>query len=448
MKVRRLVFFLIVILNSPLVGQQNLHDLSDADKLYGLSKFWQEATYNFAYFDQVPELNWDQKYREFIPLALETPSDYEYYRLLKRFCALLKDGHTNVYFPDAIYDELDYPMIAMKEFGHRAFIVNVDRSLLDKAPLGSEIIEVNGTRTRRFLEQEIFRFLSSSTDHILWNWGVKDMLFGPGGSMVTIKIRKPNGTTAKLDLLRKTSNVDWVKKGLGKQKLLEFRWLEDEIAYLALNSFDHKQIVDQFREVIPELIQSNGLLIDIRQNGGGESDIGAAILRYFTAKPFVGASWKTRILISTYRAWDKSQNEIKNGQSFNWKNEWYWGKPDTVFVDSTNADSMVTASIVVLIGHSTSSAAEDFLIYLEHLGIATLVGQPTCGSTGQPLSFDLPGGGSARVCTKRDFYPDGREFVGYGISPDFYVEPSVQSYLEGEDEVLKKGIEVLRELMK
>src|SRR5688572_26488808 len=73
-------------------------NISDADKLYGLSLFWKEASYNFAYFDK-SNINWDSAYQAFIPQVLATKNTYEYYRVMERFCALLKDGHTNIYFP-------------------------------------------------------------------------------------------------------------------------------------------------------------------------------------------------------------------------------------------------------------------------------------------------------------------------------------------------------------
>ena len=82
---------------------------------------------------------------------------------------------------------------------------------------------------------------------------------------------------------------------------------------------------------------------------------------------------------------------------------------------------LIYAPLVILIDHPTASAAEDFLIFLDSGKRAVLVGRPTFGSTGQPLPFELPGGGSAKVCSKRDTYPDGRDFVGYGVQPDHLV---------------------------
>ena len=62
--------------------------LTPTDKIYGLSKFWQEVNYNFVYLDKVDRTMWDNRYRELIPIVQNTKNDYEYYRELQKFCAL------------------------------------------------------------------------------------------------------------------------------------------------------------------------------------------------------------------------------------------------------------------------------------------------------------------------------------------------------------------------
>ncbi len=48
-----------------------------------------------------------------------------------------------------------------------------------------------------------------------------------------------------------------------------------------------------------------------------------------------------------------------------------------------------------------------------------IIGQPTGGSTGNPINVTLVDGIiSAGICTKKDIGPDGTEFVGVGIFPD------------------------------
>jgi C-terminal processing protease CtpA/Prc len=99
----------------------------------------------------------------------------------------------------------------------------------------------------------------------------------------------------------------------------------------------------------------------------------------------------------------------------------------------------------VLIGRHTASAAEDFLIYADKLQHFTTVGEKTYGSTGQPIFFDLPGGGSFRICTKRDTYPDGTEFVGYGITPQIVINRMPEHLRSEKDIVLYSSIEKLKE---
>lgn len=62
--------------------------------------------------------------------------------------------------------------------------------------------------------------------------------------------------------------------------------------------------------------------------------------------------------------------------------------------------------------------------------------------------FSLPGGGNARVCTKKETYPDGREIVGVGIIPDIEVIPFLKDYINQNDVVLNKALEYIKEKIK
>ena len=95
----------------------------------------------------------------------------------------------------------------------------------------------------------------------------------------------------------------------------------------------------------------------------------------------------------------------------------------------------------IYLDHGTFSAAEDFLVVMDQLPHVTTIGRPSGGSTGQPLSFELPGGGRAWICTKRDTFPDGRDFVGVGIAPDIVVRTTVEDVRAGRDPALEIAIE-------
>ena len=118
-------------------------------------------------------------------------------------------------------------------------------------------------------------------------------------------------------------------------------------------------------------------------------------------------------------------------------NNWYKGEVYTFYNNAP--EPRLLMPVVVLAGNNTGSAAEDFLIMVKQLTERKIpvMGEPSFGSTGQPLPFKLPGGGSARICTKRDTYADGTDFVGIGVLPDIEVKPTVTSPVKGIDLALE-----------
>lgn len=179
--------------------------------------------------------------------------------------------------------------------------------------------------------------------------------------------------------------------------------------YVPLGSFISDEIVKNFDALFERISRAKGLILDVRENGGGNSDNGYAIIGYLTDRPLMGSRWKTRQHLPSFSAWGQSDG---------------WHEGGLMTVQPVEGKRPFLGPVVVLIGPGTFSAAEDFLIPLHYNHRATLVGQPTSGSTGQPLSISLPGGGTAFICTKWDTYPDGREFVGIGVMPDVEVYPT------------------------
>jgi C-terminal processing protease CtpA/Prc len=72
-----------------------------------------------------------------------------------------------------------------------------------------------------------------------------------------------------------------------------------------------------------------------------------------------------------------------------------------------------------------------------------IVGRSSAGGTGQPWNFGLPGGGAARICVKRDEYPDGTTFVGTGITPEIEVPLTLEDVREGRDVALERAAQEL-----
>lgn len=450
-----LLFLFFLAMGS--LNAQLPNTLSKSEKVYGLSKFWQEVNYNFVYLDQVDRDIWTKNYITLIDEVQETENDYEYYRLLQKFCATLKDGHTNIFMPDNIYNLLynsnfgEYRLF-VENFGGKVIITNVNLSKKDELPIGTEIVKVNGMDTKVYLEKEVLPYISSSTEHVLMDYAVSLMFESFEGTSYDLLLRTPSGEEMKLSLTHALTEEEEIHPDFKERELLELTWPEEGTAYLALNSFSDTEINEKFLEVLPELSQAKKLIIDLRYNGGGDSSIGFDIFKYLTGDNLLfGSKQFSRLHIPTYKAWGRWTEEsdtINNNdakQSYlSFRDEYYHEFPyeaDTIKA----VDNRVVVPTAILIGHSTASSAEDFLIYADNQRHMVTIGEPTFGSTGQPMFFELPGGGFARICTKKDTYPDGRPFVGFGVKPDIKVEKTYQDYLSDRDRGLEEALKYLED---
>lgn len=434
------ILFLFFAVNPSYAQVPN--ELSKEEKVFGLSTFWQEVNYNYIYFNKINQLEWNKLYTKYIREVQETENDYEYYRLLQKFCAYLKDGHTNVWFPKEIRDS-----VFNTHFGvYRLFLTNVDgkaiitrvnESKKAEIPIGTEIISVNGIETQQYISEYVMPYISSSTDYIRQDLAVTYMLEGYVGTKYELELRYPSGTMKSLIVTHAKTKEKEVYPAFEEKDLLDLKWYDDDIAYLALNSFSDWNVSMEFAEKVPELQKAKALIVDLRNNGGGNSRIGKVILHHLTNDTiFYGPKTHSRVHIPTLKAWN--QEEYYHDFPYS---------PDTLGIGDRNLlkTSRIVVPTVILVGNGTASAAEDFLIYADNQKHMTKIGEPTYGSTGQPLLFELPNGGIARVCTKKDTYPDGKEFVGVGIQPDIQVTKRLSDYMENKDPALETAIGYLNE---
>lgn len=417
--------------------------LEPEDRVFGLSLIWQEANYNFAFFDQVPELDWDAAYRAFIPEVLAAESTLEYYRTLQRFIALLRDAHTTVRFPRDLIQSgtWSYPWVLITRVDGQAYVRSVGAGLRHRIPAGSIITHIDGTPADEYIQVNVVPFVASSTRHDLFDRAYREALHGHAGSSVEIGFVSPDGRTESLEVYRDrwTREDTWAPDPNVQRPRFSLTWPEDDVALVEITTFEDAGVVDDWLAALPDLRKARALILDIRNNPGGNSNVGWTIASWLTDEPLLTSAWRTREHRAAFKAWGRFDPDRADWAAMN-----SWFKGGTPRSLSPAEGKRLILPTVVLQDHPTGSAAEDFLVSIEAVPTITTLGRPSAGSTGQPLFLELPGGGTAFICTKRDTFPDGRDFVGVGIIPDIPVEPTVGDVRADRDVMLERALEYLR----
>jgi C-terminal processing protease CtpA/Prc len=240
---------------------------------------------------------------------------------------------------------------------------------------------------------------------------------------VKLKLRDSSGKVFERELERRGY------RDVKRTAPLEWRMLpEGNVAYVVLNDFSTNDLVKLWKEAYPKISAASSIILDVRLNGGGSSNIGYEVIRSLVDRSVP----TSRQVMRQYNPTDRARGTLM---------EWTELPAEDLQV---SAGPHYSGPVVVLVGPATFSAAEDFLVAWKNSGRGKMIGEPSGGSTGQPLFFQLPGGGSARVCTKRDTFPDGTEWVGKGIEPDILVRPTAADVRAGKDTVLERAVAFLK----
>jgi carboxyl-terminal processing protease len=287
---------------------------------------------------------------------------------------------------------------------------------------GDEILTINGVSALAWAEQNVEPFVSSSSPQDRETRTFEYLLFlAPLGTRFTLGTDNPAG--------HRETHTFVVRQGESSKKAsFEFRLLPGDVAYVALNSFEDDAAEKEWDDHWPEIEHAKSLILDLRENGGGSDSIGYHILGSLITKESPSELSRSTKWVATYRAWGDAETPVR----------FPVGKihPDPA--------RHFARPVALLISPRTFSAGEDMVVAFAQAHRGILVGEATGGSSGQPLTFKLPGGGTARICTKHDSFADGREFVGAGVVPDVPVHITQSDIVAGRDRVLESALNWLR----
>ncbi len=395
-----------------------------AERIAGLSRLWSAAREGFVWFDHVPDLDWDAAYLAAIPKVIAAADTEAYYRELMRFVALLQDGHSNAYPPDVIQERFySRPGLRTARVEGKVIVTQVrDRALMTHGvEVGDELVTIDGEPVDLFAQREIAPFQSSSTvqDRELRTY-TYSLLSGPADRSVHLGLAHADGKRYKVEARR--SGYAAVKAPVSRP----FELRSDGVAVLRVPQFVDDAGLKQLRENADVAQSAKAWVIDLRGNGGGSSDFGLSVLAHLTDAP-----------VPTTRSFLPESTPLNRARSG--KDAAIEWRPQEDGSFDEKAPWTYAGPVALLIDARTFSAAEDTAAAFKLMRRGRIYGSASGGSTGQPWQFELPGGGSARICVKRDEYPDGTSFVGVGVLPDVAMAFSVEDIRQGRDPVLERA---------
>lgn len=397
------------------------------ERIAGLSRIWAIAREGFVWFDRVPQLDWDKSYQSYLPKVMAAKDAEAYYRVLIEFVTQLKDGHSNVYMPDALADKFySRPGIRTRLVEGRVLVTRIaDESLKQQGlAIGDEVVEINGENVFSFAKQHVEPLQSSSTPQ---DMEVRKFSYGllAGDAKASVKLLLKNREGRMYQVLAPRSG--FASTSATQKPIFEIR--TDGVAILRATQFENGEVLKTFEANLTQLMSAKGLILDLRGNGGGSTHYGWKILSYLSSKPVNSTA-------SFYR--ENTMLDLARSESPSIR----WRAADTNDFD-VGQKQVFEGPVAMLIDEQSFSAAEDTAASFKLMKRGPIVGVPSGGSTGQPYMFSLPGGGTARICVKRDTYPDGSNFVGVGVIPDIAAAITLADVRQGRDSVMETAVKKL-----
>ena len=195
----------------------------------------------------------------------------------------------------------------------------------------------------------------------------------------------------------------------------------DGVGYIHYRSFATPILDSELNYVIDRFKDLPGVIIDIRNNEGGDPANGLKIISRII---------KERTKLFSY--------QLKNGPGTNdFSNE------KEIFLDPDTENPSFNGRIVVLTNRAVYSAGSYFSAYTKALPNVPLIGDDTGGGSGVPAGYDLPNGWYFNYSSTIGYTVDGLNFEG-GVPVDIRVEMTPEDIAAGRDPILERAIEYVK----
>ena len=385
----------------------------------------------------------------------------EFYRIISPISSLIKDGHNLIMPSDDLVDyvinhQSIIPFIVAYINGELLVIENESDQI--NLPLKSKILKINGVAVQDILNR-LYKVIpqeglqTNLSDYYINRWfrfwyhlhyGWRDQY--------KVRFVNPDGEEKTIEIFIKPivqqSDAEESESVINKGLYVELIDPNKKIAKLNIRSFAPEILKDRYKQknfkkeidACFDTIFEQGiehLIIDIRDNGGGNPAFAAYLNQYLFDKPFAQAI-EGRVMR------DKDQEDVLLRSKSKWL-PWYG--IGTFRPNTTN----YTGSIYILINGGSFSAAIEFATVHQKYQRSVFIGSE---SGGNPI---IMAGNYLKASRKMPhtkiiyyagilftYYDDINLNMGRGIIPDYPVQLQLDDIISGRDKVLEATMSIIK----
>jgi len=382
--------------------------------LADIAIIWNAIQHFYTYFD-AENFHWDRALGDALFSAAAAPNESAFYHTLRRLMARLDDGHA---FVSRANDETPaYALPLLWDWiQNRLIVVSVKRAQAGMIGRGDQILRIDGRSVKSILDapENVTGGTPAYRRHVV----LRTLVAGRRDSKVTLMIRTRSGQERTVSLRRtaKFNQATWL---LEPRPLHAVTQLRPGIMYLDLTRVS----TTQFDQALPRLVAARGIVLD--QRGYPTSAVLFGILGHLSTEPLHTAP--LLIPIVTY----PDHQDI--------------AYQDAGFAIAPLPPHLKARMVFLINSNDAVSQAETVLSIVEGYRLGALVGSHTAGTDGDFVGLKLPGGYTVTWTGMRATKLDGSQLMHVGVLPTVRVERTIKGVIAGRDEVLERGVQVLKQ---
>jgi carboxyl-terminal processing protease len=363
-------------------------------------------------------VDWDAQRTTFRSLAAEAGSSQEFYAVMRRMLSYLDDPHTRVFAPEEKFDwwrpRFVSTGVGIAEVEGRPTVVQVERgSASEHAGIrAGDVIETVAGEAATSLVNNRLASLSAPVSASSRFRVFAKLLDGPPETSVQVSWQGKDGKQESARLGRHLEQ---------RELSVRTRRERGEYVVIEIDAFT-KPIAAAFARAVPEkLNKTRGVILDLRNNGGGDAEAMTDIASTFL-NPGINLGqfidrFGTSFMISSHSR--------------------------SLFAPDLIAQTQLP--LVVLTSARTSSAAEILVEALRLSRRATIIGTATCGCVlAVRTRHELPDGGLLDISELDYQTADGHRLEGYGVQPDEIVTFERSDLYSHRDRALERAVDKLK----